>query len=94
MSHADDQARQAEYVKTLPYQQILFDRFNNPGDPIEVAQAMLAIANAPAGQRPLRVAVPHAGITSAINAAVEPLQQALLTEVGIGDLLPAQPATV
>jgi NAD(P)-dependent dehydrogenase (short-subunit alcohol dehydrogenase family) len=94
MIAADDQPRQADYAKTLPYQQILLDRFSDAGDPIEVAHAILAIANAPAGRRPLRVAVPHEGITTAINAAVEPLQQGLLTQVGIGELLPAQPAAV
>jgi len=91
---ADDTARATDYAKTLPYLQILMDRFGNAGDPIEVAQAMLAIANTPAGKRPLRVSVPADAPSAHVNAAVAPIQNGMMETLGLGDLLAAEVAAV
>jgi len=91
---ADDRARQAEYVKTLPYMNVLMERFGNAGDPIEVAQAMLAVANTPEGQRPLRISVPADAPSAHINAAVTPIQNGMMQTLGLGDLLAAEVAAV
>jgi NAD(P)-dependent dehydrogenase (short-subunit alcohol dehydrogenase family) len=59
-------------------------------DPGEVAQAILKLANAPAGTRPLRTAVPAGENPAAtINAAVEPIQRGVMVAMGLGDLLPS-----
>jgi NAD(P)-dependent dehydrogenase (short-subunit alcohol dehydrogenase family) len=91
---ADDGARQAEYTQTLPYLQVLMDRFGNAGDPIEVAQAMLAVADTPEGHRPLRVSVPADAPSAHINAAVAPIQDGMLQALGLGDLLAPEAAAV
>jgi NAD(P)-dependent dehydrogenase (short-subunit alcohol dehydrogenase family) len=58
------------------------------GQPIEVAQAIAALVAAPAGTRPLRTTVPGNGPADAINAAVEPIQHAVLEGFGLGAFLP------
>ena len=56
-------------------------------DPIEVADAILALANAPAGTRRLRTPVPADNPASLLNAAIEPIQRAVLEARGMGQLL-------
>jgi NAD(P)-dependent dehydrogenase (short-subunit alcohol dehydrogenase family) len=48
-------------------------------DPQEVADAILVLANAPAGSRPLRTTVPPNPGVDAINAAVAPIQREILS---------------
>ena len=57
-------------------------------DPGEVATAILLLANAPAGTRPLRTVVPENPAVEAINAALAPIQRQLLESFGLEDLLP------
>jgi NAD(P)-dependent dehydrogenase (short-subunit alcohol dehydrogenase family) len=57
-------------------------------DPKDVADAILRLANAPAGQRPLRTPVPHHPAAEAINAATSPVQHEVLKAFGLGALLP------
>ena len=91
---ADDSTRAEHYTGTLPYLQVLMDRFGNAGDPIDVARAMLKIAQTPEGGRPLRVSVPADAPSAHINAAVAPIQNGMLQALGLGDLLPAEVAAV
>jgi NAD(P)-dependent dehydrogenase (short-subunit alcohol dehydrogenase family) len=55
-------------------------------DPRDVAQAILQLANAPAGTRPLRTVVPGHPAVDAINAALAPIQRKIIESLG-------QPAT-
>jgi NAD(P)-dependent dehydrogenase (short-subunit alcohol dehydrogenase family) len=57
-------------------------------DPKDVADAILRLANAPAGQRPLRTPVPAHPAAEAINAATAPVQREVLKGFGLGALLP------
>jgi NAD(P)-dependent dehydrogenase (short-subunit alcohol dehydrogenase family) len=57
-------------------------------DPQEVADAILRLANAPAGGRALRTTVPANPAADAINAASAPVQRAVLTGFGLDALLP------
>jgi NAD(P)-dependent dehydrogenase (short-subunit alcohol dehydrogenase family) len=57
-------------------------------NPQEVADAILRIAKAPAGQRPLRTSVPLNPAVEAINAATAPIQRRVLTGFGLDALLP------
>jgi NAD(P)-dependent dehydrogenase (short-subunit alcohol dehydrogenase family) len=57
-------------------------------NPQEVADAILRIANAPAGQRPLRTSVPPNPAVEAINAATAPVQREVLEGFGLAALLP------
>jgi len=90
----DDPARAAEYTETLPALDLLMSRFENAGDPIDVARAIVAVVNAPAGQRPLRISVPADAPSATVNAVVEPVQTGMLRALGLGALLPAEVATV
>jgi NAD(P)-dependent dehydrogenase (short-subunit alcohol dehydrogenase family) len=85
----DDAARVATYGETAK----LFDQLGaamgaSAGQPIEVAEAIVALTDAPAGTRPLRTPVPAGTPVDAINAAVEPIQHAILEQYGLGALLP------
>jgi NAD(P)-dependent dehydrogenase (short-subunit alcohol dehydrogenase family) len=57
-------------------------------DPQEVADAILRIAKAPAGQRPLRTSVPPNPAVDGINAATAPIQREVLKGFGLEALLP------
>jgi hypothetical protein len=52
----------------------------NPG---EVAAAILRLANAPPGARPLRTVVPAIATIEAINAALAPIQRRAVDSLGI-----------
>jgi NAD(P)-dependent dehydrogenase (short-subunit alcohol dehydrogenase family) len=47
-------------------------------DPNDVARAILQLANAPAGTRPLRTVVPNHPAVDAINAALAPIQAKII----------------
>jgi NAD(P)-dependent dehydrogenase (short-subunit alcohol dehydrogenase family) len=53
----------------------------------EVADAIVAVANMPAGRRPLRVPVPEEGPATGINSAVAPIQAETLRSFGLEALL-------
>jgi NAD(P)-dependent dehydrogenase (short-subunit alcohol dehydrogenase family) len=63
-------------------------------NPVEVSDAIAALAAAPAGTRPLRTPVPANNPAAGINAAVEPLQRSAMVARGMGALLPSTPVTV
>jgi NAD(P)-dependent dehydrogenase (short-subunit alcohol dehydrogenase family) len=55
-------------------------------DSADVARAIVRLANAPAGTRPLRTTVPANPAADAINAAVGPIQASVMNAFGLGDL--------
>jgi NAD(P)-dependent dehydrogenase (short-subunit alcohol dehydrogenase family) len=57
-------------------------------DASEVAQAILHLANAPAGTRALRTPVPTSPHMEAVNAAVAPIQRQFVVEMGLEALIP------
>jgi NAD(P)-dependent dehydrogenase (short-subunit alcohol dehydrogenase family) len=92
----DDEARAHDYDGLANYRELLnasLQRNAAGRDPGDVARAVLALANAPAGSRPLRVVVPAGGAAEEINAAIAPIQRAELVARGVGDLLPKSAAT-
>jgi NAD(P)-dependent dehydrogenase (short-subunit alcohol dehydrogenase family) len=93
---SDDEARAHDYDGLANYRELLNASLqkNAAGrDPGDVARAVLALANAPAGSRPLRVVVPAGGAAEEINAAIAPIQRTELIARGVGDLLPKSAAT-
>ncbi len=60
----------------------------------EIANAILALANAPAGSRALRTVVPENPGVEAINGAVAPIQRGALEAFGLGALLAPEAAKV
>jgi NAD(P)-dependent dehydrogenase (short-subunit alcohol dehydrogenase family) len=87
----DDAARVAEYSNLAPLEQGLSDGLSasaSQRDPQEVADAILRLANAPAGERPLRTPVPANPAVDAINAATAPIQRELMQGLGFETLLP------
>jgi len=90
---ADDAGVAAEYARLQP----IFDRMmgglgDSAGEPQEVADAILRLAQADAGTRPLRTVVGADGdVVRAINEAVAPLQRDVMDAFGAGDLLPRMP---
>lgn len=91
----DDTARVAAYGETAK----IFDQMGeamgkSAGDPQEVADAIVDLAQQPAGRRPLRTAVPAGSPAESINRAVEPIQRGVMEEFGLAALLPASPAAV
>jgi NAD(P)-dependent dehydrogenase (short-subunit alcohol dehydrogenase family) len=52
-------------------------------DPRDVATAILRLANAPAGTRPLRTTVAAHPVVDAVNAALAPLQQRVIAGLGL-----------
>jgi NAD(P)-dependent dehydrogenase (short-subunit alcohol dehydrogenase family) len=52
-------------------------------DPGDVARAILQLANAPAGSRPLRTVVPHNPGVEGINGAVAPIQRQVIESLGL-----------
>jgi len=89
---ADDAARVAGYGDDLAkYNDVLtvgLIAASQGRDPGDVADAILHLANAPAGTRALRTTVPAGEDAAEINAAVAPIQRAALAARGLGDLLP------
>jgi NAD(P)-dependent dehydrogenase (short-subunit alcohol dehydrogenase family) len=60
----------------------------------EVGDAILALANAAAGTRPLRTLVPDNEHVREINERTAPIQRTILAEFGLGALLAPEPAAV
>ncbi len=86
----DDAARAAAYEGLSHYGDALFASLAAEAqsrDSRDVAKAILALANAPAGSRPLRTTVPAGGAAAEINAAVAPIQRAEVEARGGGALL-------
>jgi NAD(P)-dependent dehydrogenase (short-subunit alcohol dehydrogenase family) len=90
----NDQPRAAAYDGLSKYRDILnagLAKAAQGRDPSEVAHAIVALANAPAGSRPLRTTVPAGGAAEKINAAVAPIERAELEARGVGEMLPKTP---
>ena len=86
----DDGARAAAYEGLSEYRDALNASLmaNAQGrDSADVARAIVALANAPAGSRPLRTTLPPGGAAADINAAVGPIARAELEARGGGGLL-------
>jgi len=91
----DDAARSAGYGDLVPLAANVFGALTAAAagrDSREVADAIFALAEQPAGTRPLRTTVPNDPSVAAINDAVAPIQRNVLVNFGLGDLLPKVPA--
>jgi len=87
---ADDTARVASYGEVAKtFDAIATGLAGTTRDPIEVAEAIVALVALPAGTRPLRTPVPGESPAAAINAAAAPIEQAVIEAYGLGHLLPA-----
>jgi len=94
---ADDTARLSGYADVTPLSANVFGPLSTAAaarDSREVAEAIFALAELPAGTRPLRMPVPadEYGV-DAINAAVAPIQRELMVNWGLSELLPKAPVT-
>lgn len=88
---ADDAARIASYGDVAKLADVLsagMDESMKGRDPQDVADAIAALANAPAGTRPLRTIVSDSPPVEAINAAVAPIQREVIKAFGFESLLP------
>lgn len=91
--NADDTARVESYGDVAKlYDQISAGLGSSAGDPQEVADAVVALAKQPAGERPLRTIVGGSEQAAAVNAAVAPLQRSLLENFGLASLLARETA--
>jgi len=87
----DDAARVGEYSALASLEQQLSEGLSastTGRDPQEVADAILRLANAPAGERPLRTPVPSNPAVDAINAATASIQHEVMKSIGFESLLP------
>ena len=87
---ADDETRAAAYAGLSEYSDALNASLmaNARGrDPGDVARAIVALANAPVGSRPLRTTLPAGGAADEINTAVAPIARRELEARGAGGLL-------
>jgi len=93
---ADDTARVASYGETATSigQKVGAALAASAGDASEVADAVVALVQLPAGTRPLRTPVPAGSAAAAINDLVAPIQRGAVEAYGLGDLLPKAHATV
>jgi NAD(P)-dependent dehydrogenase (short-subunit alcohol dehydrogenase family) len=88
---ADDTARVTAYGAVVKYEEALTAGFAASAqgrDPQDVADAILRLAKAPAGARPLRTVVPENPAIESINSAVAPIQREIIKESGMEALLP------
>jgi NAD(P)-dependent dehydrogenase (short-subunit alcohol dehydrogenase family) len=91
VSGPDDAARVAAYSGLATLEQQLSEGLSASAtgrDPQEVADAILRLANAPAGERPLRTPVPSFPAVDAINGATAPIQREVMKSFGLESLLP------
>ena len=91
----DDAQRLTGYSEVTPLMANIFGALETTTqgrDSREVADAIFAIAQRPAGARPLRTPVPAEPEVTAINDAVAPIQRKLLEHLGLSELLPKAPA--
>ena len=87
----DDAARAAEYGELAGYAGQLAAGMTASAqgrNPQEVADAIVRLANAPAGTRALRTVVPENPAVDAINAATAPIQREVIKSFGFESLLP------
>ena len=87
----DDDARVASYAGLAQHAASVQAGLANAAagrDPGDVASAIVRLANAPAGARPLRTTVPADAATDAINDATAPVQRQVIDAFGLGVLLP------
>jgi len=92
---ADDSARATAYAATAKYENGINAALAAAAegrDPRDVAVAILKLANAPAGTRPLRTTVPEDPAAGAINAATAAVQRQVMEAFGLGDLLQKLPS--
>jgi NAD(P)-dependent dehydrogenase (short-subunit alcohol dehydrogenase family) len=85
-STADDLACIASYgeLATTAEERVAAIEASSAGrDPNDVALAIVRLANAPPGTRPLRTTVPPHPVVDAINAAVEPIQRGVIESLGL-----------
>ena len=93
----DDEQRLSGYSTVTPFMANIFGALTSSTqgrNSREVADAIFAIAEKPAGTRPLRTPVPGEPTITAINAAVAPIQRQAMENLGLGELLPKVPAGV
>lgn len=93
----DDEQRLSGYGAVTPLMANVFGALSSSTqgrDPREVADAIFALAERPAGTRPLRTPVPADAAAIAINEAVAPVQRQVLESFGLGELLPKVPVGV
>jgi hypothetical protein len=94
---ADDEQRLNGYSAVSPLAANIFSALSKSTqgrDSREVADAIFAIAEQPAGTRALRTPVPGEPAITAINEVVAPIQRQVLENFGLGELLPKVPAGV
>jgi NAD(P)-dependent dehydrogenase (short-subunit alcohol dehydrogenase family) len=94
---ADDTARVASYgdvAKIFDQLAVGLAESAKGRSSSEVATAILTLANAEPGERPLRTIVGGNEHIEAINAATAPIQRALLTDLGLGGLLAPEKTAV
>lgn len=93
----DDEQRLSGYGTVTPLMANIFGALSSSTqgrDAREVADAIFALAERPAGTRPLRTPVPGEPAIVAINEAAAPIQRQVLENLGLGELLPKIPAGV
>jgi NAD(P)-dependent dehydrogenase (short-subunit alcohol dehydrogenase family) len=92
---ADDASRLAGYGKVLPLAANVFGGLaaaSEGRDASEVADAILALAKLPRGERPLRTPVPRDEALAAYNDAVAPIQRGFMERFGLDAMLAKTPA--
>jgi NAD(P)-dependent dehydrogenase (short-subunit alcohol dehydrogenase family) len=89
---ADDDERAASYgaLAGKP-RELAASMVERAGDPQHVADAIVELAQREPGTRPLRRIVGDASAAGAVNAAVAPIQHAVLERFGMDGLAPAIP---
>jgi NAD(P)-dependent dehydrogenase (short-subunit alcohol dehydrogenase family) len=86
----DDTARAATYGELAAKPRELAARLlERAGDPQEVADAIVALATRAPGTRPLRRTVGDASAAESMNAAIAPVQTAILIGLGMDAFAPA-----
>ena len=82
----DDESRLAGYGEVLPHAKAIFDGLAAAAatrESSDVAEAIFALAQRPAGTRPLRTPVPNDPGIAAFNDAVAPLQREMIQSFGL-----------
>ena len=88
---ADDPERVASYGDTARFREALTGALQSATegrDPGDVAREVVRLAELPAGERPLRTAMPATPAMDENNAAVAAYQRQLLKSYGLQELLP------
>jgi NAD(P)-dependent dehydrogenase (short-subunit alcohol dehydrogenase family) len=91
VASADDEERLRSYGPVAADAELRVAAIEASGagrDPHDVAKAILRLAGAAPGTRPLRTVVPANPAVEAINAALEPIQRNVLAGLDLGAYLP------